>query len=333
MLQLGTKLLANEKQIYQKILWKFSEYNRQSDYTPHNYFAFCEDISMMDIRLVQHFLEVVFLRNKLSLQAFKTYLPEIVLDSSAEILFIAKLNILFIANCIVLGCISDVNQNIESLTLMLPLVISTTRLSFTLSKKLKIMGPIRYMHRATSNIPAFSCTYVTPVRRMIHLSKRGLPDQGYKAFRPKNKITGKDPKTGHNIYESDVVTSEGKELPLHEQSHVSIRDNATNIDVGLLTSQKGNAFISSTNYKGQNKAQYFRPYDTSRYSAESSNMKEDSAATEYLKKFDKEINDAVKIYSKFKRPGLYRVDKNSSKLHHEDGKPIYDKNGKEIDYD
>lgn len=197
-----------------------------------------------------------------------------------------------------------------------------------------LKNPMRKMHSAAARFVNYTKTSVTNLRPNIHISKRGLPDKGFKVFQPKNKIIGKDPKMGHYIYEGDVVTPKGEELPLHEQSHACVRDNQTGKDVGILTSQKkDNIKIADHNFKEENKAQYYRPYDTPRYSSDSSNMKEVPDATAFVQKYDKEINDAVKNSDKYKKPALFRVDKNSSHLYHENGTPIYDKNGKEIDYD
>lgn len=172
---------------------------------------------------------------------------------------------------------------------------------------------------------------------------RYYPDQGYSVRRPLNKIIGKDPKTGHNIYEGNVVTAKGQELPQHENSHAIVRDNETGKDVGILTSakdpKKGNINIAPENYKGdvlsngQAKPQQFRAFNEPRFSVDTLNMVEDVQATAFVQKYDKELNDAVKKANTHHKPAKLRINKDSSQLYHQDGRPIYDSKGNEIDYD
>jgi hypothetical protein len=161
----------------------------------------------------------------------------------------------------------------------------------------------RKMHRAT-NMFHYMGTKLVPTVKLNFIQKRNKPDYGYTILKTKNKIVGKDPKTGHNIYESDLVTTTGKELPLHEQSHAVVRDNETNKDVGVLTSAKsltkGNIYVAPENYKGdtlpngKTKPQFYRAFDTPRYSALSENMVEEHQGAAFAKKYNKELNDAVK---------------------------------------
>jgi hypothetical protein len=163
------------------------------------------------------------------------------------------------------------------------------------------------------------------------------PDQGYIAVKTDSVVVGKDPQTGNNVYESNVVTATGQQLPLHEQSHTIIRDNETGKDVGVLTSaknpNKGNLKIAEENYKGEPKAQFFRAFDQPRDSTTSTNVAEDVKITQYLKKHENALNDVVKKANNYIKPSIARFDKDSPQLYYENGLPIFDKNGKEIDYD
>jgi hypothetical protein len=195
----------------------------------------------------------------------------------------------------------------------------------------------RTMHRAT-NAYHYIGTKLVPSRSLNTINKRYLPDKGYKGYNINSLKKGKDPITGHNIYDTT-----GCEVPQHEKAHIIVRDNATGLDVAVLTSakdpQKGNLLLAPENYKGDTlpngkpKPQFIRSFEQPRYSKESSAYQEDTAATAFLQKYDKETNDFVKKSGTYKKVSLYRTTKDASNLYHPNGKPIYDDNGKEIDYD
>lgn len=186
------------------------------------------------------------------------------------------------------------------------------------------------MHRATNALHNIS-TVLGPKSHQINIPKRYTPHQGYKVFKTERKIIC------NNVYEGDVVTSKGQELPLNENTHLIVRDNETRKDVGILTSAKnvaqGNINIASENYKGESKAQQFRAYEQPRYSADTTNMKKVSEATTYLNKYTKKMDSAITTSGNYKKPAILRLDKKSLQLYHENGLPIFDNNGKEIDYD
>lgn len=129
-------------------------------------------------------------------------------------------------------------------------------------------------------------------KKLINISQRNNPDHGYTVVRPIKKIIGKDSQIGHNIYESEVVTVKGQQLPLHENSHAIERDNETGKDIGLLTSakssKKSTINIAPENYKGDllpngmSKPQQFIAYQTPRYTKHLKNMKENSHRLHYL---------------------------------------------------
>lgn len=56
-------------------------------------------------------------------------------------------------------------------------------------------------------------------------------------------------------------------------------------------------------------------------------------ATALLKKYETETNNFVKKTGIYKKIPIYRTTKDSPTLYHPDGRPIFDKNGNEIDYD
>src|SRR5690348_366140 len=87
--------------------------------------------------------------------------------------------------------------------------------------------------------------------RHITISKRHLPGRGYSYYKPSSKIVVQHSIKKHNIYEGDVVTSTGQQLPLHEINHYSIVDKETGLAVGVLTSakdsKKGNHYLAPEN--------------------------------------------------------------------------------------
>lgn len=197
------------------------------------------------------------------------------------------------------------------------------------------------MHRSTGTFH-YMGTIVAPKIKCNTSIKRYLPDQGYKAMRVNAIKTGKNETTGHNIYDTKASTATGQEIPQHEKSHIIVRDNETGLDVALLTSAKnpgkGNEFLAKENVNGDilpngdPKPQYVRALTVPRYSQESLAYEEDTKATSFLQQYDKEINSFVKKSGTYKKIPLYRTTKDSSNLYHPDGKPIYDKHGKEISY-
>ena len=192
--------------------------------------------------------------------------------------------------------------------------------------------------QATSSIMHNVGTKLIPSQKNITINRNYVPGKGYIAHNVTNNVVGKDSKTGHKIYDNNVVTATGKSLPLHENSHTIVRDNETGLDVGVLTSakdpQKGNINIANENYKGEQKMQQFRAFSVPRfYNDEVSTIRKNSNATTFLEKYNNEIDDAVKKSNNYTKPALARVNKDSPQLYHENGLPIFDKDGKEIDYD
>jgi hypothetical protein len=205
----------------------------------------------------------------------------------------------------------------------------------------------RNMHRAT-NMFHYMGTRLLPPVHQITINKRNLPNQGYTYYKPSSTMKGNDPIKKHNIYDANIVTSTGQPLPLHEISHFSIIDKETGLAVGVLTSsqdpKKGNIFVAFENYQGdklppksdgdiKNKPQFVRLYDNPRYVQECNNKEYNSKVQTFLDKYANEIDKILAIHKNKNQIPVVRFDKDSSQFYHENGLPIFDKNGKEIDYD
>jgi hypothetical protein len=170
--------------------------------------------------------------------------------------------------------------------------------------------------------------------------RRGYPGHGYRG-RDHIKSLNSSGKQ-----ETDVRLPNNTYPPQHECTHTGILDNETNQVVGILSScknpQKGFKKIADENYKHQTvgtsnsdpnklKPQYMKTYHTPRVYDEETTT-ENVAATTFLKKYEKEV-DVIVNQMNSTVPPVYRVNKSSSNLYHENGQPIFDADGHEIDYE
>ena len=133
-------------------------------------------------------------------------------------------------------------------------------------------------------------------------------------------------------------------LPQHETSHTTIIDNQKNLPVAVLSSckkvSKGFEFLSQNNYKGdilqngQPKEQWMRPYDHPRYYEDSQVVTKNIPATEFVNASQnaEKIDSMLNKSNTHKKVPIKRVHKDSSELYHENGQPIFDSQGYEIDY-
>ena len=155
---------------------------------------------------------------------------------------------------------------------------------------------------------------------------------------PQRHIPGKGYIAGN--YEKDTTTSTGRELPKHEEAHVIIKDNETGFAVAVLSSckdeSKGFTKLADVNYKnqilqnGQPKEQWMRSFDYPRQ--EDGTFIENKAATDFVNKHSDKVDALLHKTEVHKGIPSKRVNKNSSELFHENGQPIFDSNGDEIDY-
>jgi hypothetical protein len=166
-----------------------------------------------------------------------------------------------------------------------------------------------------------------------NISKRYYPGQGYRNVVHKNK--GVDSKTTTN-----------KDLPQHETTHVNIIDKETGQSVGVYSScknaQKGFKKVANYNYNGDKvnnnnptspqKAQYVKIYDNPRVIDEE-NYEPHPNAQSFSDKHEKELDNIVSEANKVQKIPVKRLHKDSPELYHENGSPIYDTKGNEIDYD
>jgi len=168
-----------------------------------------------------------------------------------------------------------------------------------------------------------------------------VPGKGYTALDHSKSIVGTK-SDGKPILESDVRNSFGEKISQHEGTHTNIIDNATGYGIGITTSSKKPNFIplSNENFKGQlvskdgpPKHQQIGLFDQPK-SYESEALVKNKEATDYLKKHEillDEIVEKHRVASAFNVPQR-RVHKDSPTLYHENGQPIYDDNGNEIEY-
>ena len=163
--------------------------------------------------------------------------------------------------------------------------------------------------------------------------QRYYPGHGYRTVMHKSKT-------------SDVKTSTNKDLPQHETTHINVVDNETGLSVGVYSSckdaNKGFVKVASENYAGDktnnnnpnspSKAQYFKAYDNPRYINEQ-DYQHHTEAQIFTNKYEKEMDNIVSNANKQPKIPIKRVHKDSPELYHENGLPIYDSKGNEIDYD
>jgi hypothetical protein len=185
------------------------------------------------------------------------------------------------------------------------------------------------------------------------VTSRSYPGKGYTAADHVKTIIGTK-SDGKPLLESDVRSATGKKTLKHEESHTIIRDNETDVEIGVLSSckkpEKGFQKVADTNYKEQTvgisnkdptktKPQFMKLFDIDRIHEKEALVKNE-AATAFMKQHDSTIDAIVRnasvtktepkeAISKFK---ISRVHKDSSSLYHENGQPIFDTNGNEIDY-
>ena len=181
--------------------------------------------------------------------------------------------------------------------------------------------------RHTNSVGALGNNTNTALTNPTNLKniQRNFPGQGYRA----------------GNYHEDARTATGKELPKHEKSHTNIIDNETNKNVAILSSckkiHKGCKFIATENVKGdvlpngKPKEQWGITFEKPRCHDENIFV-EDNKATEFVTKHKKNIDDMLNNTNAHTNAPHKRVHKDSPELYHENGQPIFDKHGKEIEY-
>lgn len=160
---------------------------------------------------------------------------------------------------------------------------------------------------------------------MLKNIQRNNPGQGYRA----------------GNYHEDVRTATGKELPQHEKAHVNIIDNETGKNVAVFSSckktNKGFEFISKQNINedtlqnGKPKEQWAASLKTPRCHDENIFV-EDEKATIFANQHKKNIDAMLNKSNTHTKVPIKRVHKDSSELYHENGQPIFDVYGNEIEY-
>jgi hypothetical protein len=164
------------------------------------------------------------------------------------------------------------------------------------------------------------------------------PGEGYTAYRY-DTTEKTEPNTGKKIKVPDVVDATGQEVPSHEGSHIIIRDNQTEKDVGLLTSNPKALYVAPHNVENQlkkddsPKEQRMRIYDQPRSSVTACAAKEYPKGTNFLQKYDTVVDVHVVASGITDKPADKRVNRDAGELFHENGYPVYDEKGKLIEYD
>jgi hypothetical protein len=143
-----------------------------------------------------------------------------------------------------------------------------------------------------------------------------------------------------------VCTSNGKELPPYEPKHVLFVDKRTGYALGILTScqDKDSGFlkVDDTNFMCQkvsklpdapSKQQWCRPFDSPRVYPENT-LETNKKATKFLNdpRIESRMDEVINQSHKTVQPPIVRVERGSNELYHENGQPIYDENGHEIEY-
>jgi hypothetical protein len=218
-----------------------------------------------------------------------------------------------------------------------PLIVN--RFVWTPRSTPKIINHLAYTPRIRVN----STQYLrgTKPQETDHVITRGYPGKGYTAADHTKTIVGIKP-DGKPLLESNVRNSLGEKTPQHESSHTNIIDNATGLGVGITTSAKKTGFISisTENFKNQvvtkngpSKHQQIGLFDQPKSFEEGSIVKNEQA-TAFLEKHELLLDEILTkhpVSSTFNIPQR-RLHKDSSTLYHENGQPIYDNNGNEIEY-
>jgi hypothetical protein len=207
-----------------------------------------------------------------------------------------------------------------------------------LQKSTFILIKKRFMHRVIAAAHSLGNKMVRPIVSNMG-NTRNYPGKGYTGLDYK-----KEPENNVSKNLSEIRTSTGTGIPEHEETHTKILDNETKLTVGLLSSCKnkikGFHKIADENFKGQkvnsnanaaNKSQWMRTFDNPRH-IESDSMLENPQATAFLNKYEKTVDNIVSASNVNKKIPVKRLHKDDSALYHENGQPIYDKNGNEIDY-
>jgi hypothetical protein len=163
-------------------------------------------------------------------------------------------------------------------------------------------------------------------------------------------------------YRENAVQPNGKPITQHEATHANILDVKNKTVVGIFTSAKknkdptGETFqkLSSTKYDGSfvplkdangklitdingcsvpnpNKGgQFVAPLSKVRHIIDSSIYTKDENYSKYCDTHEDKLKTI--FANSTEKPKITRISNNDSQLYHENGQPIYNKDGEEIDY-
>jgi len=160
----------------------------------------------------------------------------------------------------------------------------------------------------------------------IKTVQRHMPGQGYDCMNTS----------------ANIRTGTGAMLPQHEVAHINIIDKETGLVVAIFSSckkeTKGFHFVADENIKkqyasqGKPKEQWMSPYKQPRqYDSEKHHINKE--ATDFANKHQENIDKVLLKNGVHRKVPIKRISKDAGELYHENGQPIFDNYGREIDYD